>query len=86
MKGFRYLLYIGFALAAVTSWALFAFFVLGWVPFGDPACSFEPSGCPPPTGWQELFSLLVAYGAIPATVLVFVFYRRWERRKFGMDD
>jgi hypothetical protein len=86
MKALRYVFYLTFAFGALLFWALFAFFLLGWVPFGDPSCSFEPQGCPPPTFWDELVTLVVGYGALPATVLLFVFYRQWVRRKLGMDD
>ena len=86
MKALRYGLYLAFAFGALLFWGLFALFVLGWVPFADPACTFEPGGCPSPAFWQELFNMVVAYGAIPATVLVFIFYRRWVRRKLGMEE
>ena len=86
MKALRYAFYLAFAFGALLFWALFAVFVMGLVPFADPACHFEPGGCPPPTFWQELFSLVVVYGAIPATVLVFIFYRRWVRRKLDMEE
>jgi hypothetical protein len=86
MTVFRYCLYLAFGPGALLFWALFAVFVMGWVPFADPACGFEPGGCPPPTVWQHLFGLVVFLGAMPATVLLFVFYRRWVRRKFGMEE
>lgn len=86
MKALRYAFYLAFSFGALLFWALFAIFVMGWVPFGDPACSFEPAGCTPPTFWQELFNLVAVYGAIPATVLVFTFYRSWVRRKLGMEE
>ena len=85
MKALRYLFYVVFAVAAFVFWVVFAVFVMGWIP-GDRACTFEPSGCPEPPIWRTLFNLVVAYGAIPATVLVFVFYRRLVRRKLGMDE
>lgn len=86
MKALRYALYLAFAFGALLFWALFAIFVMGWVPFGEPACSFEPAGCPPSTIRQELFNFVVVYGAIPATVLVFIFYRSWIRRKLGIEE
>jgi hypothetical protein len=86
MKRFRYAFYLAFALGALLFWVCFALFVMGWVPFGDPACSFEPGGCPPLTFWEELRNLVLVYGAVPATVLLFVFYRRWVRRKLGMEE
>jgi hypothetical protein len=86
MKAVRYAFYLAFALGALIFWALFAFFVLGWVPFADPACTFDPGGCPPPTFWLQLFNMVVVFGAIPVSVLLFVFYRRWVRRKLGMEE
>jgi hypothetical protein len=86
MKALRYGFYLAFAFAALLFWAIFAVFVMGWIPFADPACSFEPAGCPPPKFWQELFGLIVIFAAIPATVLVFIFYRRWVRRKLGIEE
>jgi len=85
MRALRYLLYLAFAFAALIFWPLFTFGVLGW-PLGDPACTFQPGGCPPPTIWRQLSWLAVFFGAIPATVLLFVFYRRVVRRWFGLDD
>jgi ABC-type branched-subunit amino acid transport system permease subunit len=88
MKALRYLAYLAFVVAALVFWLLVAFFVFGWVPLAvaEPACSVEPQGCLPATGWEELFNLVIAYGALPATVLSFVFYRRWVRRRFGLED
>lgn len=34
---------------------------------------------------MQIFHLIVVYGAIPATVLLFVCYRRWVRRLLGME-
>ena len=85
MKGLRYIFYAAFALAAPLFWLFLAFFVLGWVPFGDPPCAFEPKGCEP-TFWKQLLNLIVVWGAIPATALLFVFYRRWVRRVFGLEE
>lgn len=86
MKALRYAFYLAFIFGALLFWVLVAVFVMGWVPFGDRACSFEPSGCPPPPLWQDFVTLVVVYGAIPTTALVFVFYRRIVRRKLGMED
>ena len=85
MKGLRYIFYVAFAFAALLFWPLFAYFVLGWVPFGDPPCAFEPQGCEP-TLWQRVLNMIVVWGAIPATALVFVFYRRWVRHLFGLEE
>lgn len=69
----RYVLYFAFAFGALAFWALF---VLGVVPFGEPACSLEPQGCSL-TFWERLLNIVTAYGAMPVTALTFVFYRRW---------
>jgi hypothetical protein len=87
MKRLRYLYYLAFAAGAVVFWLIVAVFVLGVFPVPYvPACQLEPGGCPEPTVWKELGGLVIAYGAIPATVLLFVFYRRWVRRKVGLAD
>jgi hypothetical protein len=86
MKPVRYLFYLAFAVAALVFWALFFLLVLGVVPFADPQCAFEPGGCPPPTFWEQLVSFIVAFGAIPLTTLLFVFFRRWVRRRLGLQD
>jgi uncharacterized membrane protein YesL len=85
MRALRYAYYLVFVLAALLFWVVVYLFVLGAMP-GDPACGFEPDGCPPPTLWRQLFNLIVVFGTIPATVLTFVFYRRWVRRKLNVDD
>lgn len=85
MKAFRYILYIAYALGALIFWLFVALNVLGFS-FGDPACRFEPRGCPEPATGRQIVHLIVVYGAIPATVIVFVLYRRWVRRLFDMHD
>ena len=87
MNGLRYLAYLAFAVSAILFWALFLFLVLGVLPFpAEPECRFEPAGCPPPTVWDQLLGLVVGLGAIPLTVVLFVFFRRWVRRKVGLQD
>jgi hypothetical protein len=87
MKGLRYLAYLGFAVGAFVFWALFYMLVLGVFPFPvEPACSLEPAGCPPPSVWKQLVSLVVVFGTIPLTALIFVFFRRWVRRQVGLQD
>jgi hypothetical protein len=85
MRAHRYAYYLAFVLAAVLFWVIVYLFVLGAMP-GDPACTFEPGGCPPPTLWRQLFNSIVIFGTIPVTVLSFVFYRRWVRRKLSLED
>ena len=85
MKSLRYVFYVAFAFAALLFWPLVAYFVLGWLPFGDPQCAFEPQGCES-TVWQKALNMFVIWGAIPATALVFVFYRRWVRHLFGFEE
>ena len=84
MAALRYILYLAFAFSALAFWAFVAFGFLGFS-FGDPSCSFEPGGCPEPSTVMQIFHLIVVYGAIPATVLLFVCYRRWVRRLLGME-
>ena len=87
MKGIRYLFYIGFAVAAFTFWALFYMLVMGVFPFpAEPECTLQPAGCPPPSVWEQLFNLVVFFGTVPLTALLFVFFRRWVRRKVGLED
>ena len=87
MKRLRYAYYLAFAAGAVVFWLIVAVFVLGFFPVPYvPECQLEPDGCPEPTFWEELGTLVIVYGAIPMTVLLFVFYRRWVRRKVGLDD
>ncbi len=87
MKQLRYLYYLAFAAAAVVFWFIVAVFVLGFFPVPYvPACQLEPGGCREPGVWEELGRVVIVYGAIPATVLLFVFYRRWVRRKVGLQD
>jgi hypothetical protein len=81
----RYVLYLAFAFGAVAFWLLFALFVLGVVPFGEPACSFEPHGCSL-TFWEKALNVCTAYGAMPLTALTFVLYRRWVRRHLGVGQ
>jgi len=81
MKRLRYLFYVAFALAALLFWPL----VLGIVPIGDPQCAFEPQGCEPAT-WQRVLNGIKFWGATPATALAFIFYRRWVRHLFGLEE
>lgn len=87
MKGLRYLAYLAFAVGAFTFWALFYMLVLGIFPFPvEPQCAFEPGGCPPPSVWEQLFNLVVIFGTIPLTVILFVIFRRWVRKAVGLED
>lgn len=87
MKGLRYLAYLGFAVGTFAFWALFYMLVPGFFPFpAEPACGLEPKGCPPPSVWEHLGILIVVFGTIPLTALVFVFFRRWVRAKVGLLD
>ena len=77
---------MGFAIGALLFWALFVFGVIGVVPFAEPQCAIEPAGCPPPSVWEHLLSIILILGAVPVTVLVFVFFRRWLRKRMGVED
>jgi hypothetical protein len=80
----RYTAYLLFAAIALFVW-LFVFLLLGFAP-GDPACVGDPNGCPPPSFVKQTISLLVIFGCIPLTVLVFIFFRRGIRRMLGMAE
>ncbi|MBT2185374.1 hypothetical protein [Sphingobium nicotianae] len=87
MKGLRYLAYLAFAVGAFIFWSLFYMLVLGAFPFPvEPECALEPGGCPPPSAWEQLFSLVVIFGTIPLTVILFVFFRLWVRKRLGLQD
>lgn len=87
MKRLRYFAYVAFAFAALVFWALFYVLVLGVFPFpADPHCAFEPGGCSEPSVWKQSLNILVIFGTIPLTVVVFVFFRRWVRKKVGFDE
>lgn len=86
MKVVRWLCYLGFATGALLVWALFVFGVLGVVPFAEPECALKAAGCPPPSVWKHLLTIIVVFGAIPLTTLMFVFFRRWVRRMMGAED
>lgn len=87
MMGLPYLLYLTFAMAAFTFWALFFILVLGVFPFPvEPQCALEPAGCPPPAIWKQLLGIVAVITPIPLTVLLFIFFRRWVRRRFGLQD
>jgi len=87
MKGIRYLFYLGFAAGAFIFWALFYMLVLGVFPFpAEPECALDPAGCPPASIWEQLLNFIVVFGTIPLTVFLFVFFRRWVRRRVGFQD
>jgi hypothetical protein len=87
MAGLRYLFYVAFAVAALILWPLYFMLVLGIFPFpAEPTCAFSPGGCPPPTALERLLGIVSIFGAVPLTVLLFVFYRRRVRRLFGKED
>lgn len=81
----RYFYYLIFAAGALVFWPLYLIFVLE-APLGDPACSLEPSGCPPPTLWRQMLNIVSVLGAIPLTVLLFVLYRRLVRRLLDCEE
>ena len=87
MSGLRYLAYLAFAVGAFIFWALFYMLVLGVFPVPVlPECALEPGGCPPPSVWEQLFNIVIGFGTIPLTVILFVFFRRWVRKKVGLQD
>ena len=80
----RYTAYIAFAVAAVIFWCIFALVILGMMPFPyERAC--DPY-CPEPTFWEQAAGFLGAVLALPTTVLAFVFYRKWIRKRLGYGD
>jgi len=82
-KVIRYLLYLSFVVIALIAWPRYFILVLGILPFpADPACAFEQAGCPPPSAFEHILRVISIFGAIPATVLLFVFFRLWVRSRF----
>jgi len=80
MTALRYLLYVAFAVSALALWSLYFMLVLGIFPApAEPPCVFEPGGCLPESAFERLLGIVSVYGAVPATALLFVFYRRWVR-------
>ncbi len=74
----RYAAYLAFAVAAMAFWL--------WampLSFGEPACIGERGGCPEPSTAMRFVNFMKVYGAIPLTVLLFVFYRRGVRHFLG---
>ena len=83
----RYLAYLAFAFAALIFWALYAMLVLGIFPFPvEPACIVYGTPCPEPALIVRILKVASIWLAIPLTVLVFIFYRRFIRRRLGYDD
>jgi hypothetical protein len=86
MARLRYLFYAGLLTAALTLWAAYFVLVLG-IPASPArsACLFEAAGCFGPTWAGQLLDALSIFGATPLTVLLFVIFRSWVRRLFGLD-
>ena len=83
----RYLAYLAFALFTPFFWLLFAYVGFGYLPFpGDPACHFEPGGCPERPWLIQALVTICIIGSLPLTVLAFVFYRKLVRRLLGYQE
>jgi hypothetical protein len=83
----RYAAYVAFAGAAPVFWLMFAFLVFGFLPLpGDPACHFEPEGCPERPMIVQVFGTIALLGSFPLTVLAFVPFRKTVRRKLGLPE
>ena len=83
----RYAAYLAFVAAEPVFWMLFAYFVFGFLPFpGDPACQFEPAGCPERPIIVQAFGTICLLGSFPLTILAFVFFRRAVRRALSLPE
>ncbi len=83
----RYLAYFVFALVTPIFWMMFAFLVFGFLPFpSDPACHFDPAGCPRAPLVVRLLGTICGYSALPLSVVAFIFYRKMIRRILGLGE
>jgi hypothetical protein len=80
MGGFRYLAYLAFAFVAIIFWG----FLLLLRSLGDPVC--EPYPCPPPSWLSHVFAILIIWGSMPLTVLLFIPYRLFIRKLLNVAD
>ena len=81
----RYTAYLAFAAAVPVFWVMFAFVVFGFLPFpGDPACHFEPQGCPERPMIVQAIGVICMFASVPLTVLAFVLFRKVVRRAVGL--
>ncbi len=80
MGGLRYVAYLTFAAVAIVFWSG----LLIDRAMADPVCN--PYPCPPPSWLSHAFNLLVIWGSMPITVLLFVPYRRLVRRVMIAED
>ena len=82
-----YAAYLAFVLAAPVFWLIFVYVVFGYLPFpGDPACHFEPEGCPERPIVIQAFGAICGLASFPLTVLAFVFYRKAVRLALGLPE
>ena len=83
----RYVAYLAFGLAAAMFWLVFAMVVFGFMPLpGDPACHFEPQGCPNPSLLKQSLGIVCFLGSFPLTVYAFVPFRKAVRRGLGLPE
>ena len=83
----RYATYLAFAVTAFMFWAAYAMFVLDIFPFpAEPACVLDNTPCPEPPLLARILKTASAWLAIPLTVVVFIFFRRFVRRRLGYSD
>lgn len=83
----RYAAYIGFAIAALLFWCVYGLVVLEIYPFPvDRMCDLEGTPCPEPPLLIQILKTASIWLAIPLTVLAFIFFRRFVRRRLGYDD
>lgn len=76
----RYLLYLGFVLAAVAFWLLFLLFFM-W-PQGDPHACIVRDECVERSLVARIVTTMLLWLAMPLTALAFVLYRKLVRRLF----
>ena len=75
----RYLAYLAFLAFALVVVGLLPFWFLGNA-LGDPACHFEPGGCPQPSILHQALDVVLGIGSVPLTVVAFIFYRKFVHR------
>ncbi len=76
----RYVAYLVFAGFAIVFWSGMLMFRA----LGDPVC--DPYPCPPPSWLSHAFDLLVIWGSMPITVLLFIPFRLLVRRVLIAED
>ena len=83
----RYSAYCAFAAITPFFWMIVFSLLFGYMPLpGDPACHFEPQGCPEPGMFTQAMGVDIGLSAFPLTVLAFIFFRKSARRALGLPE